>query len=182
MKKLIYIIFDDFEEIESIVPIDLLRRAGASVEVLTLNLSRETRGRSNIKVLADNTLKAFSGDFDMLAISGGAGVFNAINNAEFLNLIAKANLENKEIAAICAAPIILKSVGLLDGKKCTGHTSIIDKLGANYVDEPCVKDGNITTSQGAGTVFDFAFSLINTLFGDAKSKEVAQSICYKGDI
>jgi len=179
MKNIAVIIFEDFEEIEAVTPIDLLRRAGAHVEVLTLENNLLTKGRSSIFLNADFRLhekKDFA--YDMIVISGGSGVHKAINNDLLIEFLQKANQKNLPIAAICAAPIILKKAGVLENRKCTSHPSVSEQLNLHNPITSTVCDGNIITSRGAGTAIDFSLSLIEFLYGLQKSKDVSFSICY----
>lgn len=178
MKKVALIIFDRFEEIEAITPIDILRRAGADVKILTLGNSLNVQGRSSIEIKAD----AFFSDsmdetFDAVVLSGGPGTYDVANNTSLLNFLKKHNSLGKLVAAICAAPIVLKNAGVLDGKTCTGHTSVMDTLGKNAICEAVVTDSNVITSRGAGTALVFALKIVEELFGKEKSLIVADSIC-----
>ena len=84
-----------------------------------------------------------------------------------------------KIGAICAAPTVLASLGLLEGKKATAYPSCMDGLkGAEKSLEKVVTDGNITTSRGLGTAVDFALSLIEQLLGKEKADEIAESVVY----
>ena len=180
MKNIAVIIFEDFEEIEAITPVDLLRRAGAHVEVLTLENNLLTKGRSSIFLHADFRLQErFDFSYDMIVLSGGSGVHKAINNNSLIEFLKNAHQKNLPIGAICAAPIILKKAGILENKNCTGHPSVADQLELHNPNISTILDKNIITSKGAGTAIDFSLMLIEFLYGLQKSNEVSASICYK---
>ena len=84
-----------------------------------------------------------------------------------------------KIGAICAAPTVLASLGLLEGKKATAYPSCMDGLkGAERSLDSVVIDGNVTTSRGLGTAIDFALSLIGQLLGEKTADEIAESVVY----
>lgn len=180
-KKVLQIIFPDFEEIEALTPVDVLRRAGLVVDLAALGNSREVVGRSKIKVFADTLLADIDlSEYCAVVISGGSGVYNVLDNPLLLGAVRLANSMNILVCAICAGPLILKQAGILDGKKCTGYPNTAEKLGKLYsAESPCVFDQNILTSKGMGTATDFALKIVELLLGPEKSSQIAESICYK---
>ena len=72
------------------------------------------------------------------------------------------------MAAICAAPIALKAHGIGIGKKLTSHPSVKDKFTPDqytYSEDRVVQDGQLITSRGPGTAFEFALKLVEVLVG-----------------
>ena len=81
------------------------------------------------------------------------------------------------IAAICAAPTVLESIGLLKGKNATCYPTLSKKLAsANYSTDRVVIDGNIITSQGPGTSFEFALKIIEVLISDEISNKLRKEL------
>ena len=116
MKRVLCILEKGFEEIETITPVDLLRRAGLEVVMAGVSAS-EVVGRSGIRVCADARLKDLDAcDFDVLFLPGGPAVMELRSNSQVLDLIRHYAAEGKIIAAICAAPLLLKDAGILEGK------------------------------------------------------------------
>ena len=72
MKRVLCLLENGFEEIETVTPVDVLRRAGA--EVVLAGVSRMTVvGKSGIRIEADALLENVrGGDFDVLFLPGGA--------------------------------------------------------------------------------------------------------------
>ena len=84
-----------------------------------------------------------------------------------------------KVAAICAAPTVLASLGFLEKRKATAYPSCMEGLaGAERSLESVVVDGNVTTSRGLGTAVDFALSLIGQLLGEKKADKIAESVVY----
>lgn len=164
------------EELEAVTIIDLLRRAG--VNVITAGLDSEPVKASRGTVLIpDTTLDAvMTQEFDMIVLPGGLPGADHLNNDARIHTLLKQMCEaDKYIAAICAAPKVLASAGLLKGKRATSYPGSIDDTdlqNMKYEEKPVVIDGKVITSRGPGTAMDFALNLIEQLLGKAKRDEV----------
>ncbi len=176
-KRVLCLLAPGFEEIETITPVDLLRRAGAEVVLASVSGDRLVVGRSDIFVRADVSLSDVVGeDFDLLLIPGGPGV-KALRADGRAAQLARAQAEaGRSVAAICAAPTVLADAGLLTGKRFTAHFSVHGELPQALGDERVVEDGDLTTSRGAGTALDFGLALVRRLFGEARAREIAESV------
>lgn len=94
-------------------------------------------------------------------------------------ILKKQESEGRWIAAICAAPIALKSHGIAKGKKITSYPSFKNELceGFCYDDQSkVVQDGHLITSRGPATAFDFGLKIAECLTGEDKAKEVAKAM------
>ncbi len=182
MPSVLAILAEGFEEIEAIAPVDLLRRAGATVTLAALGDGIHVTGRSGLTMHADTTLAAVelaahAGGFDCLFLPGGPGV-KLLRTDPRVAAIARAHHQaGRWIAAICAAPTVLHDAGLLTGRRYTAHFSVAGELPHLLASERTVADGPILTSRGAGTAVDFGLLLIEKLFNAEKAREVAGSIC-----
>ena len=120
----------------------------------------------------------------MMVVPGGAkGVENFLKDTRLHEAIRTLYQAGKIIAAVCAAPLVLQEAGVLVGRRVTCHPADAAMMTtAQWVDEPVVVDGNIVTSQGAGTCFQFALTLISKVDGPEKSAVVARGmVADKGD-
>ena len=174
-KRVLCLLANGFEEIETVTPVDLLRRAG--VEVVMASLAHGTViGRSGIRIEPDATLDSLNtADFDLLFIPGGPAVDLLREDGRPAELADQFADAGKTIAAICAAPLVLKDAGLLDGRKFTAHFSVHADL-PGVSSERVVIDGNLITSRGAGTAVDFGLALVHHLVGKAVEEQVAHAI------
>ena len=176
-KRILCLLFPGFEEIETVAPVNILRRAGAEVVLASVTSEKLVTGRCQITVQADATLaEVAEQEFDLLVLPGGPGVKELRADGR-AGRLAQLYLEaSKPVAAICAAPTILGDAGLLAGKRYTSHAGVLNELPLSLVHERVVEDGNLITSRGAATAVEFGLALVGRLFGEAKKQEVAKGI------
>ena len=182
MKKAYIFLAEGFEEVEAMTPVDLLRRAGVEVTLVSVTGSRLVCGARQITVQADILFEeADFSDADLLILPGGMPGTLHLGDCEGLKgFLMKAAEENGRIAAICAAPTVLGKLGLLNGRKAICYPGMEDGLtGAEVTVEPVVTDGNITTSRGLGTAIPFALRLIEELSGKETADRIAESVVYQ---
>jgi 4-methyl-5(b-hydroxyethyl)-thiazole monophosphate biosynthesis len=164
------------EELEAVTIIDLLRRADIEVTTAGLDAQPVTASRG-VVLIPDTTLdNALKKEYDMVVLPGGLPGADYLDRDERIqSLLKKMARDGKFTAAICAAPKVLASAGLLDGKRASAYPGTLEALRLDNVTlEPAavVKDGNVITSRGPGTAMDFALALIENLAGVAKREEV----------
>jgi 4-methyl-5(b-hydroxyethyl)-thiazole monophosphate biosynthesis len=189
-KKAIVLLAEGFEEVETVTPIDYLRRAGVEVTVAAIANSSECegspvlKGSRGVQVCGDiffGKLLPKACDWDAVVVPGGLNGANNIAACEkagdFLKDMAKAG---KLVCAICASPaLVLSPLGILSGKKFTCYPSMEEKVAdksASFCGERVVKDGNIITSRAAGTTGEFAIAIIESLLDGETAKKVADSV------
>jgi len=172
---------EGFEEIEAVYPVDVLRRCG--VEIKTVGVDGEcVTGSNGITITADIQLDSVEDDnIKMLILPGGPGRVNIQKSGQAMSLIKHCFKMEIPVAAICGAPEILGEAGLLKGKKATCYPGLQGKMeGAEFIDKAIVVDGNLITSQAAGTSEAFAFAIAEFLCGKEKSDEIrGRMLCKK---
>jgi 4-methyl-5(b-hydroxyethyl)-thiazole monophosphate biosynthesis len=177
--RVLCLLFPGFEEIETLAPVDLLRRAGAQVVLASLTGERLVTGRCQVTVQADAALAEVADQpFDLLVLPGGPGVKAVRTQGRAAALARQFVQAGRPVAAICAAPTVLADAGLLAGRRYTAHFSVHDELPGALAGERVVEDGPVITSRGAGTALEFGLALVRRLLGEAKAREVAAAIMY----
>ncbi|NQW29380.1 MAG: DJ-1/PfpI family protein [Ignavibacteria bacterium] len=167
------------EEMEAVIIVDMLRRAGCDVVVAgdgdLITCSRRVR------IVPDVTLDDIADDelFEAIVIPGGSrGVTNLTENRSFEEILLRHRKKNGLVGAICAAPMLLHELGFLRAKDViTSHPSVADVLSRySYTIDRVAVSGSIVTSRGAGTAFEFSLELIKILFDDTTASKVATDI------
>lgn len=176
MSRVIIPLAEGFEELEAVSIIDLLRRGGIEVTVAALQPGPVT-GSHGIALVPDLELDAaLEQDFDMVALPGGQpGADRLERDPRIRALLERMAASGKFTAAICAAPKVLASAGLLDGRQATsfpGAVTASDHPEVQLGSDAVVTDGKVITSRGPGTAMDFALTLVESLEGRAKRDEV----------
>lgn len=175
-KSVVVALAEGFEEMEAVISIDILRRAGLNVISAAITSDLLVKGSRNITIQADVFLK----DLTILPAAfllpgGGLGAKNLATSELVDNMLKVCVKEGKIIAAICASPAcVLAKAGILEGKKATCYPSF-EKLFSPQVcssEDAVVIDGNIITSKGPGTAFVFALSIVKVLCGEQAAQEI----------
>ena len=173
MTRALVFLAEGAEEMETVIVVDTMRRAGWDVTLAGLGTgiiqaSRGVRIAPDADIL---TLEAV--DYDVLAIPGGmGGVNNLMGSPKALEMVREFNRTDKLIGAICAGPLVLQAAGILNEKTYTCYPGVEKEISVGrYVNEPVVVDGRLITSQGPGTAMVFALTLIEHADGpDARQK------------
>jgi 4-methyl-5(b-hydroxyethyl)-thiazole monophosphate biosynthesis len=170
-------LIDGFEEIETVTPVDLLRRAGVEVVLASLGEGIHLTGRNGLVLHADTRFESVKDEtFDLLLLPGGPGVKTMREDGRAAALAAHFAEAGRPVAAICAAPLVLHDAGLLKGRRYTAHDSTYDVLPHADASQAVVEDGDIITSRGAGTALAFALALVTRLRGVETAERVAREI------
>ena len=180
MGRVLMFLAPGFEEIEAVTIIDLLRRAGIDITIAGLEKDRVT-GSHDITIACDAFYENVNADdYDYLILPGGQpGTNNLKKNQQVLETIRRFDRKKKIIAAICAAPTVLQTAGILNSIRVTSYPSeknVFDP--SRYEEDDVVSDGNIITSRGVGTAVDFALNIIGKIKGNAIKLQTAERILW----
>jgi protein deglycase len=182
MSKAAIFLAEGFEEIEALVPADLLRRG--KVEVVLVGVgSSAVKGSHGITVETDTQLSASEdlSDLDAFILPGGMpGARNLSESWELNELLVRAFNEGKIIGAICAAPaVVLGSLGVLDGRRAVCYPGA-ESYAPDYTfgEEPVLTDGNLTTARGPGYAAEFGFELLKVLEGAEAAASVRSAALF----
>ncbi|HRP02695.1 MAG TPA: DJ-1/PfpI family protein [Candidatus Kapabacteria bacterium] len=170
------------EDMETIISIDILRRA--SYKVILTATEQNIELSKGTKVICDILFQEIDSStlYDGIVLPGGFnGVNNLLKNEQLLELIRFNFNHNKLIAAICAAPLILDTSQILtEESHITSHPIVKERLlKYNYKEESIVLYNNILTARGAGNTFDFAFAILNYFGNGQLASQIASSIQYQ---
>jgi protease I len=170
-KKIAILATNGFEQSELEVPRDRLKKAGATVDVVSLaageikGWDKKDWGRP---VKVDKTLDQISAsDYDALVLPGGQ------INPDLLRVEPKALKFIKDIfdakkivAAVCHAPWLLIETGIAKGRKMTSYKSIktdVVNAGGKWEDSQVVVNQGVITSRNPGDLEAFSAKIIEEI-------------------
>lgn len=170
---------DGFEEVEALAPVDILRRAGLSVQTVGVN-GKTVMGKHNIPVSADIEIAeiALHDDLQAVVLPGGIpGAENLDASKEVQAAIDFAAKNGKFLCAICAAPFILGKKGLLNGKNAICYPGFESDLhGATISKSAVCRDGNCITAKGMGVAVEFGLEIVAALKDNDAAEKIRKSI------
>ena len=176
MKKIGIFMADGCEEIEGLTVVDVVRRAGITIDMISITGKKEVAGAHGITFAAD--VLAEEADFDRydgIVLPGGMpGTLNLGKHEIVKKVITSYAAGGKLTAAICAAPSVLGENGIL-----VSYPGFEEKLlGAKVGAEKVAVDGNIITSRGMGTAIEFAMAIVKWLDPQADIDTMEANIMY----
>lgn len=163
MKRACIFFAEGFEEIEGLTVVDILRRAGVTVDMVSVTGEKRTVGSHNIPIETDRLFEEVDfNEVDLIILPGGMpGTKNLQEHKGLCTVLTKFAQEQKHIAAICAAPSVLGRLNILAGKKATCYPGFEEQLtGAKVMSDKVVQDGNIVTGKGAGAAAEFSYAIL----------------------
>jgi protease I len=174
-RRVAVLITDGVEEAELTETLKALRREEAEIVVAS------PRGEE-VQVMRhdEKTMKAASQastgelsphDFDAVLLPGGTMNADRLRMDEpSRRFVGSMDSDGKAIAAICHAPWLLISAGLVSGRRLTSYYTLQDDIrnaGGNWVDEETVVDRNWLTSRQPGDIPAFNSRMIE-MFAEAR--------------
>lgn len=188
MKTVYIFLAEGFEEIETVTPADILRRAGCTVKFIAVTFQTAVCGAHGVTYLADELITNIKDDDplpDAVVLPGGMpGAVNLATCDLVEKLVQRMNDDGRIVAAICAAPAVaLSHFGVLEGKCATCYPGMHDRAPEgsqiSWQNARLVVDGNIITSAGPGTAGEFGFAIVDALLGPGSSAKVKSGMLYQ---
>jgi protease I len=167
-KKVVVLVEDDFEDSELVEPVSAVKEAGARVVLVGSGSKKSYHGkRLKTEITPDTTADRITvEEIDAVIIPGGYSPDKMRLYQPMIDLVKKAFATGKTVAAVCHGPQLLISADVVRGRRLTSWPSVAVDLrnaGANWVDEPVVKDGNLITSRKPADLPDFSKAIIESL-------------------
>lgn len=166
-KRVAVLTEEGFEDLELWYPILRLREAGAQVDVIGTGSASEYRGKYGLHSRPVKTIdQVRAADYDGLVVPGGWAPDKLRRYSAVLALVRDIFAAGRPVGAICHAPWVLISAGVLKGKTVTSTVAVkddVENAGALWVDQAVVRDGNLITSRKPDDLPDFCRTLIAAL-------------------
>jgi protease I len=167
-KRIAILAEEDFEDAELIEPLRAMKNAGARVVIVGSGSKQSYKGkRGNAEVTVDTTAdKVKAEDLDAIIVPGGYAPDKMRLHQPMIDLVKKAHDLGKVVAAICHGPQLLISADIVRGRRITSWPSVavdLKNAGANWVDEPVARDGNLISSRKPADLPRFNKAIIEAL-------------------
>ena len=182
MSKLGIFMADGCEEIEGLTVVDLVRRAGIEIEMISVSGEKTVTGSHKIAFQTDvSKADADFASYDGIVLPGGMpGTTHLMEDDTVNRVIKEFATSGKLVAAICAAPSVFGDLGILNGKEAVCYPGFEERLtGATIGEGTVAVTDHVITSRGLGTAIDFAAALIARLQDEKKAEEIKASIIYR---
>lgn len=159
---------DGFEQVELTKPVEALKAAGATVEIVSPRAGEIQGFEHHDKgdtVSVDRTLEnASAGDYAGLVLPGGVINPDALRLEDSAIRFIKAFTDaGKPVAAICHGPWTLINAGAVSGRKMTSWPSLqadLENAGAEWVDQEVVVDNGLVTSRNPDDLPAFCAKMV----------------------
>ena len=158
MKAKVYqFMADGFEDVEALIPVDVLRRGGVDIKTVSIMGRLEVESAHGVTIKADMLFEdADLSDADLLMLPGGMpGASNLDAHEGVKAALVKQAEAGKMVSAICAAPFVLGKLGILKGKRATCYPG-----------------------EGPAAAFPYAYSILALLTTEETATEVATGMRY----
>ena len=182
MSKLGIFMADGCEEIEGLTVVDIMRRAGIEIVMISISGKKEVTSSHKVTFLADATKDEVDfAKLDGIVLPGGMpGTLNLGADETVTRVVREFAAAGKLVAAICAAPSVLGQEGVLKGMRATCHPGFEEKLiGATPLEDEVVVDGNVITSRAPGTAIPFAIALAELLTDEQTAAALTEDLVFR---
>jgi DJ-1 family protein len=175
--RILFLLADGFEEMEAVIPFDILSRGGISATLASIHEDAFVEGAHGLSVRADALLSELSpSDFDGVFIPGGSrGVENLKSSEPVLEIVRDFAAAGKWVFSICAGPMVLARAGILHDRRITSYPSTEKDLILHckaYSADRVVVDNRVVTSRGPGSAEEFGFAVLELLTDRRTVQEV----------
>lgn len=198
-KKALVILSPGAEEMETVISVDVLRRAKISVTLAGIASSEPVTCSRDVRIVPDMSLEeaATKGPYDVIVLPGGLGGSKKLAESQRVKELLEAQEKSGQyIAAVCAAPSALLAHGIAkvrrnwrlayennlpsslpQGKQLTSHPCVQQQLEESgqysYSEARVCCDGTIITSRGPGSCFEFALAIVSALVGEQVAMDIS---------
>ncbi|XP_029805595.1 protein/nucleic acid deglycase DJ-1 isoform X2 [Suricata suricatta] len=130
-KRALVILAKGAEEMETVIPVDVMRRAGIKVTIAGLAGKEPVQCSRDVLICPDASLEDAKkeGPYDVVVLPGGnLGAQNLSESAAVKEILKEQEKRKGLIAAICAGPTALLAHEIGFGSKVTTHPLAKDKM------------------------------------------------------
>ncbi len=187
-KKIAIIVTQGNEDIETIAPADVWRRAGIEVDYISIDNTLDIQLAHGTQIKANKTLfETKIDEYDAVFFPGGMGYKNYFNQfsdqGEFINVLKQEfiNKKDKFILSICAAPDFLGKYNLIDSRNATCYPGFEESFKDTYQHVPVCSHDNLITSSGAYYAMNFALEVVRQMLPNKIEKLEKELLVHEYD-
>jgi len=183
MSRIAVFFAEGYEEIEALTVVDICRRAGVEVQMVSVNGEKTVSGSHGIEARMDASFEEVDFDsLDMIVLPGGMrGTRNLEAHEGLMAQVDAFARAGRYLAAICAAPSILGHRGILQGRRAGCYPGFEDQLeGASVSMDDATVDGHVITGRSMGCAIPFSLAIVAQLLGQEQADKIAGDIVYRG--
>lgn len=166
-RRVAVLVADGFEDLEFWVPVMRLQEEGATVVILGERAGQRYRGKNGLEAQADASYEETTPDqWDALVVPGGWAPDKLRRSEAVKRLVRELNARGRVIGLICHAGLVAISAGIVRGQRAVGSLGIKDDLinaGAQWVDEPAFRDGNLVWGRVVADIPAFCRELVRAI-------------------
>jgi len=170
-KRIAVLVDNQYQEMEVWYPFYRLREAGAEVVTVGARAGEKYTSKMGYPVHCDRSYsEVTAAQFDGVVVPGGYAPDHIRRYASANHFVREMDAQGKLVAAICHAPWVLCSAGILKGRKATCFFAIKDDVvnaGAHYTDAEVVVDRNLVTSRKPDDLPAFCRAIIGVITGES---------------
>jgi protease I len=178
MAEVVFVVADDFEDVELEVPRERLRAAGHHVTFVGAQASEAVRGKRGTVVDVEMAASDVDPrDLDAVVIPGGYSPDRLRLHPDVIDLVRHVAQAGRLVAAICHGPSVLIDADVVSGRKVTSWPSIrrdLENAGATWVDEAVVEDANLVTSRTPSDLDAFCETILRKLRAQHETRATGQ--------
>lgn len=193
MTKIQILLFNGFDELDALAPLEVLRTAtelGADIqaELITLDEPAEITADHGLRVQPDAKLELHQ-KIDVLLVPGGGWFGNAPQGAKaeverkaIPEAILQLHQKGTTIASVCTGGMLVAATGLLANRPAITHHLAIEDLkaaGAEVIKARVVDDGDVITAGGVTSGLDLALWLLERYINSEIAHKVETILEYE---
>jgi cyclohexyl-isocyanide hydratase len=169
------LLFDNLTQLDLTGPFEVFARLPNTKVLLIADRKRGVKSDTGMVIYADTSYRNCP-QLDIICVSGGPGVGDAMTNKSLINFLKKKAQTAEYITSVCTGALVLGAAGILRGYRATTHWLSLDLLAlfpdVTVDNQRVVIDRNRITGGGVTAGIDFGLTLAARLYGDNIAKEI----------